>query len=155
MRTWRFGVLAATACALAAGAAGAGDVPPSKPIPITASLGTLKAGVKCRVELKPTARGEHEVVKVYEGVVTKANEQGVGLALTKGKQVLVRRTPIGRAPVLDRLFHAAGADRPALEAMTEVWLPTRSIGAIHITDGPAPKSHLSPMARGVRSRLDR
>jgi hypothetical protein len=111
--------------------------------------------VKCRVELKPTARGEHEVVKVYEGVVTKANEQGVGLALAKGKQVLVRRTPIGRAPVLERVFRAAGADRPALEAMTEVWLPSKSIGAIHLVEGAAPKHHLSPMARGARSRLDR
>jgi len=154
MRIGQFGLLAASLAVLA-GTARAGDIPPSKPIPITASLESLKPGTKCRVELKPVSRGGHETVKVYEGVVTKANEQGVGLALTKGRQVLVRRTPIGRAPILDRIFRSAGADRPALEAMTEVWLTTNAIGAIHLTDGPAPKSHLSPMARGARSRLDR
>jgi hypothetical protein len=156
MRIGKFGILAAS-CALVAGAVRAGDSPASgRPFPITASLGTLKPGVRCRIELKPVSRDGRETVKAYEGVVTQANEKGVGLALTRGKQILVRRTPIGRAPVLDRIFEGVGAERPSREAMTEVWLSSRSIGSIHLLVGGAPaKRHLSPMAKGVRSRLDR
>lgn len=151
MRIRCLGLLAAS-CALLAGAARGDETPEAgRPFTMTASPSTLKVGARCRVEMRPVSRGGRQTTTIYEGVVTKASEQGVGLALSKQKQLIVRRTPLGHAPVLDRIFRGAGADRPALEAMTEVWLPSKTIGSIHMIDGGTRSiSHLAPMSRSRR-----
>lgn len=114
----RFFGLAASACVLLAGAAGAGETP--------------KVGERCRVEMNAVAAGRNETVVTYEGVVTKASPEGVGLKVTELRQTIVRKSPLARAPFASRFFRNVGIGRPAPGEEKEVWLSNATIHSLKV-----------------------
>jgi hypothetical protein len=145
MRTRYFGLLAATSCALLAGAARADDGQAiGRPITIIASPTTLKVGSRCRVELNAVTKGRNESVTAYEGVITRASVEGVGLNVTEERQTIVRKTPLAHAPMMDRFFRNVGVGRPAPDAPKEVWLPSAKIHSVRLIEGDAPRKPAPP-----------
>jgi len=139
MRTRHFGLLAAS-CALLTGAARADDGQATgRPITIIASPTTLKVGSRCRVELNAVTTGRNETVTAYEGVITRASVEGVGLNVSEEKTTIVRKTPLAHAPRMDRFFRNVGIGRPAPDAPKEVWLPGAKIHSVRLIEGPPPK----------------
>lgn len=130
--------LSASAWALLAGAAWAGETP--------------KVGERCRVEMNAVTVGRNEAVATYEGVVTRVDPEGVSLKVTESKQTTTRKTPLARAPFVSRFFRNVGIDRPTPGAEKEIWLPTASIhslkpignGSANPGDGRIKPSALKP-----------
>ena len=138
MRSKHFGLLAAS-CALLAGAARADDDQAiARPITIIASPTTLKVGSRCHVETKAKATGRNEAVTAYEGVITRASAEGVGLKVTESRQTIVRKTPLAHAPMMNRFFRNVGIGRPGASAPKEVWLPSAQIDSVRLIEGDAP-----------------
>jgi hypothetical protein len=150
MRTRHFGLLAATSCALLAGAARADDGRAvGRPITIIASPTTLKVGSRCHVETKAKTTGRNESVTSYEGVITRASVEGVGLNVAEEKTTIVRKTPLAHAPLANRFFRNVGIGRPGTSAPKEVWLPTAQIGSVRLIEGDAPQAQAPPKQVGV------
>lgn len=108
--------LSASAWALLAGAAWAGETP--------------KVGERYRVEMNAVTAGRNETVVTYEGVVTRVSPEGVGLKVTESRQTIVRKSPLARAPFVSRLFRNVGVGRPAPGEEKEVWLPNATIHSL-------------------------
>ena len=137
MRIRHVGFAAAAWTAVAAAAFG-GDAKSDaksadRPITIiaVASPATLKVGARCQIELNPVTTGRTESVTVYDGVIARANDQGVGLTVTE------ERKTIAHTPFLGRFFRNVGIGRPAPGQKKEVWLPSATIHAVKLTSKDA------------------
>jgi hypothetical protein len=131
-------MLTASACVLFIGIARGEDDPrKGQPITIIAGAETLKAGSRCVVEMNPSTTGRNATVTTYEGEITKATSEGVGLAVAETRLTVTRQTPLARAPFFDRLFRNVGIGRPGPDAGTEVWLPSAKIRSVKLTGGKA------------------
>ncbi len=141
MRIRHVGMAAAAWTAVAAAAWGGEDGAEAKPtdraITIIASPSTLKVGARCQVELNPVTIGRNEAVTVYDGVIARANEQGVGLTVTEERKTIAVKSPLAHAPLVNRLFRNVGVGRPKPGEKKEVWLPSESIHAVKLTGDAA------------------
>jgi hypothetical protein len=105
-----------------------------RPITIIASPSTLKAGTRCRIELNAVTSGRSETVTTYEGVIAKANDQGVGLAVTEERRTIAVKSAFARKPFLDRFFRNVGIGRPNPTEKKEVWLPAETIRSVRLVE---------------------
>jgi len=120
----------AAAWAVLAGAAWGGDARgKDRPITIIASPATLKVGARCRVELNPPANGRTKVVTTNEGVISRANDQGVGLKVDRVEQSLAGKNT--HAPVISRLFRNVGIVPPN-KPEKAVWMPSDTIHSVEL-----------------------
>jgi len=136
MQIRRVGFAAAAWAAVAAtawGGDGKGEAKPAdRPITIIASPSTLKVGARCRVELNPVTTGRTERVTVYDGVVARANDQGVGLTVTEERTTIAAKSALAHAPLVNRLFRNVGIGRPKPGEKKEVWLSSESIHSVKL-----------------------
>jgi hypothetical protein len=141
MRMRRFGLSAAALATLTAAtfqgrARGDGPIGRDHPITIIASPSLLKEGSRCRVDVNELATSRRQsVVTTYEGVITKANEQGVGLDVIEKRQV-VARPVASKLPLGGRLFRNIGIGRPSPDKKEQVWLPAESILSVKLAHQP-------------------
>lgn len=151
----RHGVLAAVAWSAVASAAwGEDSKEKDRPITIIASPSTLKVGARCQVELKAVASGRKETVMTYDGVIAKANDQGIGLAVTEERRTIAVK-PLADKPFLDRFFRNVGIGRPTPGDKKEVWLPSATIRSVRLIEGDAPKRLEPPIHQIIPISTDR
>ena len=103
--TWilRLSVLAAAGFAIAAGARADDEPAPHRRTLTAPTRETLKVGARCVVQMKAIPKGATDSTTVYEGVITRLDNEGGGLAVERRERRVVKVTrPVKKTPLLDR-----------------------------------------------------
>ncbi len=145
MRIRYVGLAAAAWGSLAAGAWGGEDraapepKPADRPITIVASASpsTLKVGARCWVRLNPVTTGRRKRVTVYDGVIARANDQGVGLTVSEVRRTIADAPTFADTLLVSPMSRTIGIARSKSGEKKEVWLASESIHSVKVIEKEA------------------